>query len=51
MEVSCWIRSSGIEFATGFWEGGAESGICEGLVDADELNGGTGGKGRWVFRG
>ena len=49
MDVSCWMRRSGIESAMSDWEGGAESGICEGFVDVEESNGGTGGKGLCAF--
>jgi hypothetical protein len=36
-----------MESATGDWEGGTESGICEGLVEVEveESKGGTGGRG------
>ena len=52
MDVNCWMRRSGIESPMGGdWEAGTESGICEGLVDADveESNGGTGGNGLGGF--
>lgn len=44
MEVNCWIRRSGIESAMDTWEGNTDSGMFE--VGVEELNGGTGGKGR-----
>jgi hypothetical protein len=49
MDVSWWIRRSGIDSAMEICEGGTDSGMLE--IEVEESKGGTGGKGRGRFRG